>query len=216
MSVVRKEKLKKMKKRDKFIVFEGGEGSGKTTVARFILQTLENLGLKTLLTHEPGGTKLGTDIRKILLYGENMHPRTELLLFLADRAEHVERTIKPALAEGKIVICDRFDGSTFAYQGGARAVDFDLTLVMNAFAKDNLVPDLYILFDVSPEIGLNREGKNVTRFEKEELDIHRRIRRAYLSMARNDDEHWAIVDAEQPLEDVKQKVLEIFKKRKII
>src|SRR3989344_3300721 len=97
MEIERKEKPKKMKKRDKFIVFEGGEGSGKTTVARFILQTLENLGLKTLLTHEPGGTKLGTDIRKILLYEESIHPRTELLLFLADRAEHVERTIKPAL-----------------------------------------------------------------------------------------------------------------------
>lgn len=205
-----------MKKRGKFIVFEGCEGSGKTTVAKFILQTLENLGLKTLLTHEPGGTKLGAKIREILLHGENIHPRTELLLFLADRAEHVERLIKPALAEDKIVICDRFDGSTFAYQGGARAVNSDLILVMNAFAKDNLIPDLYILFDVSPEIGLNREGKNVTRFEKEKLDFHRRVREAYLTMAMNDDEHWAIVDAEQPLEDVEQKVLEIFKKRKII
>lgn len=207
-----------MKRRGTFIVFEGGDGGGKTTTAAFVARALKASGIGATLTHEPGGTSSGKKIKRLLIDTriKKLHPRTELLLFLADRALHVEEVIKPALAKGNVVICDRFDGATFAYQGGGRGINAAAIAALNSFAKDGVAPDLYVLFDIAPEIGLNRLGKNVDRFEKEKLAFHRRVRKAYLDMAKKDRTRWVVVNAEQPLEDVKQKVLEIFKKRKII
>lgn len=207
-----------MNKTGKFVVFEGGEGGGKTTAARFVFETLSKKGLDVLLTYEPGGTALGNKIREILVDSsvEKMRPMSELLLFLADRAEHIEKVIKPALEAGKIVICDRFDGSTFAYQAGARTLNLETVRLLNSYAKGGIEPDLYILFNVSPEIGLKRDGKNESRFEKEAMDFHYRVSEAYLKIALENKKQWEVVDASQTSEEVGKNVLVRLEERKII
>ena len=197
-----------------FIVFEGGEGSGKTTVIKFLASALKKSGYDVLVTHEPGGTRIGRKVRGILVDKKNKDivPKAELLLFLADRAQHVEEIIKPALAGQKIVLCDRFSGSTFAYQYyGRQLANFEEIYRLDSFSRDHLHPGLTVLLDVSPETGLQERGKNTSRFEKEKIEFHRRLRAGYLELAKQNPETWRVIDASKPLKEVQSEALEIVK-----
>lgn len=205
-----KEKISK----SAFIVFEGGEGSGKTTVIKLVAQALKKLGYQILITHEPGGTRIGGKIREILVDKKNKDivSKAELLLFLADRAQHVEEIIKPALAARKIVLCDRFSGSTFAYQYYGRGLaNFEEIYRLDSFSRDHLRPHLTILLDVSPETGLGERGKNISRFEKEKMEFHQRLRAGYLELAKQNSETWRVINASKPLKEVETEALEIVK-----
>jgi len=188
-----------------FITLEGGEGSGKTTHAKKVMDYLENVGYKVILTREPGGTLIGLDIRQILLASKNtdLVPEAELLLYLSDRVQHVKQLINPALARGDVVICDRFIDSTDAYQGAARRLDLDLKGLHQLFNVPT--PNLTLLFDLPPEVGLSRakkrsdsgkSDKSQDRFEEEELDFHHRLREGYLCLAKNESNRFRIIDAE--------------------
>lgn len=184
-----------------FITFEGPEGAGKSTVLALIAERLRSTGIDVVTTREPGDGPLGPAIRQLILHGEALDPRTELFLFLADRAQHTENLIRPTLAQGKVVLCDRYADSTVVYQGAARGLDRDFLIELNAFATQQLKPDLTVLFDLDPEIGLARlEGKD--RLDAEPLEFHQRVRAGFLEMAKLEPQRWAIVDASQSKEEV--------------
>ncbi|NWF77490.1 MAG: dTMP kinase [Chloroflexi bacterium] len=190
-----------------FIAFEGGEGCGKSTQARLLLKKLEQQNVPVILTHEPGGTSLGNEIRKALKKkrGSLVSPQAELLLFAASRAQLVAEVIRPALQEGKVVICDRFTYSTSVYQGYGRGLDLATIEMVNNMATGNLHPDLIILLDISPEQGLARKRSLKDRFELEDLSFHRRVREGYLKMAAAEPDRWLVIDASLP----KGKIAEI-------
>ncbi len=201
-----------------FITFEGIEGSGKTTQIRHAVEFLEKKGKKCILTREPGGTITGRKIRSILLDPENngMDPSTELLLYMADRAEHVNKIINPALSAGKTVLCDRYYDATKAYQGFARGVNMELLDKLHKLILQDLKPDITILLDLDPEIGLSRawkqinEGKRAgfeTRFEKEALGFHGKVRKGYLELARIEAKRFIIVDAAKDENQVKKDII---------
>ena len=188
-----------------FITFEGIEGCGKTTQLRRLATVLRDAARPVLVTREPGGCPIADAIRAILLDRTNqlMAPRTELLLYAAARAQHVEEIIVPALAEGQIVLCDRFSDATVAYQGYGRGLAPELIVDLNAFAAGSLVPDLTVLLDFPPEIGLDRarrrnsgsSGPDESRFEEESLEFHRRVRDGYLALAKK-HQRFRVVDAQ--------------------
>ena len=200
-----------------FIVFEGIEGSGKTTQVKKAGDYLAQRNIPFIITSEPGGTLLGEELRQLLLHKTTLSLgiKTELLLFAADRAQHVEEIILPALRNGKIVLCDRFSDATIAYQGYGRGWDIDVIRKVNNFATQSLSPDLTFLLDVPVDIGLGRvlrrtassatqKGMNETfddRFEKEEESFHMRVRDGYLSLAEDEPERFRIIDG---LMDVSQ------------
>ncbi len=176
-----------------FITIEGTEGAGKSLLIQNLKNKFEKNGKELLITREPGGSILGAKLRPLLLSEkeEKVCPRAELFLFLADRAEHVEKIIKPALEANKIVICDRYVHSTLAYQGYARGLDLNLLKEFNAFATDNLNPDLAFLLDLEVEIGLaraksrNKDTQNDEgKFEALEKDFHQKVRNGFLEMAK--------------------------------
>jgi dTMP kinase len=182
-----------------FITFEGPEGCGKTTHSKRLKSYLEGKGLPVLLTQEPGGTQVGKEIRGLLLRPESvLDETTEVYLFAADRSEHVTKIIKPALSEGKTVVCDRFIDSTIAYQIGGRRLPEDLVRYLNMISSKGLMPDLTFLLDVSPEIGLKRATQNgsADRFEKEEIEFHRRVREKYLEVARDNSGRIKIINTD--------------------
>ena len=181
-----------------FIVFEGGEGSGKSTQAKALEKQLLKLGYRVVLTHEPGGTLLGDKLRRWLKWGRGLNIKTELLLFLASRSQLVSRVIRPALEEGYIVICDRFEPSTFAYQGYGRGMDLGLLATLNGLVTDGLKPDLILLLDLKAEEGLARKKIKLDCFEREESDFHQKVREGYLQMAAAEPERWMVVDASLP------------------
>ena len=186
-----------------FIVFEGGEGSGKSTQAKALEGQLRRLGFKTVLTHEPGGTLLGNKLRRWLKWGRGVTTQTELFLFLASRSQLVTKVIRPALERGQVVICDRFDASTFAYQGYGRGMDLAFLETINSFVTDGLSPDLVILLDLDVEKGLKRKRMRLDCFEREEFAFHHRVRDAYLKLAAADPERWLVVDGALPEEKVR-------------
>ncbi len=183
-----------------FITFEGGEGCGKSTQSRLLLKKLEQRNIPAILTHEPGGTSLGDELRKVLKkkQAHSISPEAELLLFAASRAQLVAEVIRPALKDGKVVICDRFAHSTVVYQGYGRGLDLSLVNRINSLATGDLKPDLVILLDISPEQGLARKRSLQDRFELEDLSFHRRVRQGYLKMAAADPDHWLVIDASLP------------------
>jgi dTMP kinase len=181
-----------------FIVFEGGEGSGKTTQTKALANRLRRLGFGVVLTHEPGGTLLGNKLRRWVKWGRGVTTQTELFLFLASRSQLVSRVIRPALEKGQVVICDRFDASTYAYQGYGRGMDLDFLKSVNSFVTDGVSPDLTILLDLSAEQGLGRKRMKLDVFEREEYAFHQRVRDGYLKMAAADPERWMVVDAMLP------------------
>ena len=181
-----------------FIIFEGGEGCGKTTQAKALSNKLRELGFPVVLTHEPGGTLLGNRLRRWLKWGRGVTLQTELLLFLASRSQLVTNVIRPALEKGNIVICDRYDASTFAYQGYGRGMDLDFLKTVNSFVTDGLSPELIVLLDVPAEEGLARKKMKLDVFEREEFLFHQKVRKGYLKMAADDPEHWMVIDATLP------------------
>ncbi len=201
----------------KFVTFEGGEGSGKTTQIRLAAEWLRERGIPVLATAEPGGTPLGQKIREILLNrgAWTIGAEAELLLFAAARAQHVRETILPALAANQWVLCDRFADATFAYQGFGRGLDAKFVKSLNAFSSLSLVPDRTLLFDLSPEIGLARAKRRVTglrpeaaedRFEQEERAFHERIRKGYLTLAAAEPDRFRIIAAAGDLDTVRGEV----------
>ncbi len=188
-----------------FISCEGMEGSGKSTAMRSLGVWLEERGREVLYTREPGGSRLGGELRSILLDARNSDicPRAELFLYLADRAQHVEQVIKPALARGAAVLSDRFADSTVVYQGYGRGIPLDILQEMNSAAVNGLWPDLTLLFDIDPAVGLSRanarnraEGKAVSegRFEAENMAFHQRIRNGFLDWAARHPERFRVID----------------------
>jgi len=190
-----------------FITFEGGEGCGKSTQTRLLLKKLEQQKVPVVLTHEPGGTALGNELRKTLKRkcDSSISPQAELFLLAASRAQLVAEVIRPALEEGKVVLCDRFTHSTMVYQGYGRGLDFTAIKMVNNMATRYLNPDLIILLDISPERGLARKQSLKDRFELEDLSFHRRVREGYLKMAAAEPDRWLVIDASLP----KGKIAEI-------
>lgn len=179
-----------------FVTFEGGEGSGKSTQTRLLAERLEAEGRKTLHLREPGGTPLGESVRGLLLHRESpLAAETELLLFLAARAELVRGVIRPALAEGAVVVCDRFSDSTLAYQGYGRGLDLDAVRRLDAFATGGLRPDLTVLLDLPVEAGRERKQRDEDAFQREDDGFHQRVRRGYLALALEEPERWLVMDA---------------------
>ncbi len=193
-----------------FILFEGGEGAGKSTQAKALYRYLSRQGFPVVLTKEPGGTPLGRELRRLLKHeaGMAIDPLTELFLFAASRAQLVSKVIRPALEQDKIVICDRFAESTLAYQGYGRGLDLKLIEKINYLATGGLSPDLIFLLDLEVEEGLRRCGQTrlKDRFEQEDLSFHQRVREGYLKMARADPTHWVILDGTQPKAEIQRLV----------
>lgn len=200
-----------------FITFEGPEGSGKSSVLDKICHQLEHDGFNVVKTREPGGTPISEQIRNIILdkSNTNLEPRTEALLYAASRRQHLVEKIWPALKEGKIVLCDRYLDSSLAYQGNARGLGYENILSINNFATENTFPDLTILFDIQPELGLERISKNsnreVNRLDLEKLDFHKKVREGFLELAKKYPERFYIVDASQPFLDVCLEVYDLIK-----
>lgn len=214
---IKNQSIMPRKKGAGFIVFEGGEGSGKSTQVKLLVKTLRQKGYKVLLTHEPGSkhSKVTKIIRHLIL-DYKVSKIAELFLYLADRAEHLEKVVKPALRQGKIVICDRFDGSTYAYQYYARGLDWKFVNMANRFVKNGLEPDLYILLDIDPKLGLSRRhsgGKKLTRFDKEDLTFHKKVNSGFRKLAKANHKKWVIVDGSKPVYEIHQEILEVIKKR---
>ena len=187
----------------RFITVEGTEGAGKTSNIALLQARLEAAGKAVVLTREPGGTPLGEAIRDLLLTrrGDGMAVDTELLLMFAARAEHIAQLIRPALARGEWVLCDRFTDATYAYQGGGRRIDIDRIAALEHWVQGNLRPDLTIVLDVPVEVGLARAGRRSApdRFEREQLAFHEAVRAAYRTIAAREPGRVQVVDAEQPL-----------------
>lgn len=193
-----------------FITVEGGEGAGKTTQLVFMRTVLERAGRRVTLTREPGGTPLGEEIRALLLdhRHDGMALATETLLMFAARAEHLERVIRPALAAGDWILCDRFTDATYAYQGGGRGLPPERIAILEDWTQGDLRPDLTLVFDLPVEMGLERAGQRgaVDRFEREEMAFFERVRATYLERASRDPERYRIVDADRPVETVRAEV----------
>ena len=197
-------------KKGLFITFEGADGCGKTTQLTLLDEYFNKAGRKTLLTREPGAGILGAKIREILLnYDGEVSPNCESFLFLADRAQHVEGMIKPALEEGTIVLCDRYTDSTLAYQGYGRELDMERIKYLNNLATSGLKPDLTIVFDVDIETSLSRVGKSKDRMESAGVDFFNRVRRGYLEIAKQEPERVKIIDSSDTIENVHRKVIEL-------
>lgn len=195
-----------------FITLEGPEGSGKSTHAPRLAEYLRSKGRDVLLTREPGGTAIGDQIRAILNDHANtaMHPRAEILLFCASRAQLVNRMIRPHLARGGTVVCDRYSDSTLAYQGYGHGLDLGILRTISSFATGQLAPDLTLLLDLPVEIGLARRRRSDSdwnRLDALEVEFHRRVRQGYLDLSREEPERWTRINAEQPEEEVWSAIL---------
>lgn len=202
--------------RGKFITFEGPEGGGKSTHVRELADQLRSEGKSVLLTREPGGTRLAELIRALVREEVDDPPvtRSEVLLFLAARAQVVANVIKPALARGEWVICDRFADSTFAYQGYGRGIDVQLLKFMNDFATEGLVPDLTLLLDVPPEVSRDRlaarqaaTATSADRIEQAGEMFHRRLRAGFLELAKLEPNRFVVIDSSGSREEVSARVL---------
>lgn len=181
-----------------FVALEGGEGGGKSTQSALLVEWLTGLGHTVLPTREPGGTSVGTQLRRILLDPATgaLSPRTEALVYAADKAEHVDALVLPALGRGEVVVTDRYVDSTLAYQGAGRAVDADELEHVARWATAGLRPHLTVVLDLDPEVGLSRAGEP-DRIEAEPLDFHRRVRQHFLHLAAADPQHYVVLDADQ-------------------
>jgi len=191
-----------------FITLEGIEGCGKTTQINHLITFFEKRGQPCVVTREPGGTAIGKQIRSILLNpaSTGLVPKAELLLYMADRAQHIESLVKPCLSEGKVVICDRYFDATVVYQGYARGLDTQFIHDLHRTVLDDLKPDITFLLDLSPRIGLARAWKQLdegsrsgteSRFEQEAFDFHEKVRSGYLELARLEPERFRVIDGAQ-------------------
>jgi dTMP kinase len=204
--------------RGTFITFEGPEGSGKTTQLRLLTPWLQAQGIDLLVTREPGGTRISEAIRAVLHEPDHieMTPETEILLYSAARAQIVAEVIRPALEAGKVVLCDRYYDSTYAYQGYGRGLPMEALRFITAFATQDLVPDLTLYLDVPPEIGLQRRedgGEEMNRLDREALAFHIRVREGYQAMVREDPARWRTIDATGGVDEIQSVVRRIVMER---
>jgi dTMP kinase len=190
-----------------FIVFEGGDGAGKSTQVALLRDALCREGRQVTVTRQPGGTPLGQQIRDLVLHGEHVSPRAEALLFAADKAHHVETLIRPALQRGDVVISDRYTDSSVAYQGAGRALGAQEVHDLNMWAVEDLVPDLTVVVDISAAEGRRRRGEVHDRLESEEDPFHEAIRQHFLAMARGNPQRYLVVDGTQPPEQIHAEVM---------
>jgi len=194
-----------------FITLEGPDGSGKTTQIRLLHEALVAAGYDVLLTREPGGTDIGDQIRAVLHDVTNVElvATAEILLYSASRAQLVSQVIRPALADGKIVLCDRYADSTMAYQGYGRGLDLDALRVITRFATGDLKPDLTVLLDLEPQVGLSRRqvgGGELNRMDQQGADFYQRTRQGYMALAAEEPERWIQVDASGSVDEVARTV----------
>lgn len=197
-----------------FITFEGGEGSGKSTALKKINELLIEKGYQTVLTREPGGTPISEEIRNVILDKKNtdMDRITEALLYAASRRQHLVQKVWPAIREGKIVLCDRYLDSSLAYQGGARGIGIEKVLDINMFATDGTFPDMTLLFDIEPKVGLARiaanAGREVNRLDLEKMSFHEGVRKTFLELAQRYPERYVVIDASKSPEEVVQAAMD--------
>lgn len=195
-----------------FITLEGGEGAGKTTIANAVIEKLSTLGIETVYTREPGGIKIAEKIREVILDPDHteMDCRTEALLYAAARRQHLVEKVKPAMDEGRIVLCDRFVDSSIVYQGYARGIGMDEVREINQFAIEGFMPDLTIFFDIKPEIGLARiaanDSREVNRLDLEGLAFHELVYEGYKKQAKMNPERIVSVDATNSVETLTDEV----------
>ncbi|MGZ8770142.1 MAG: dTMP kinase [Aeromicrobium sp.] len=191
-----------------FIALEGGEGAGKSTQARLLDSWLIGIGHHAVLTREPGGTEVGTALRSIVLSHATgaLSDRAEALIYAADKAEHVDTVVLPALREGRVVVTDRFVDSTLAYQGAGRDLDLDGLELVARWATSNLRPHLTVLLDVDPAVGLTRFG-SPDRIEAEPLGFHQRVRQSFLDLAAADRGHYLVIDAGHDRDDIHREIV---------
>jgi len=200
-----------------FITFEGIDGVGKSTQIDLVEKWLDSKGLAYIRSFEPGGTDLGQEIRHLLLHRKgDVSPRSEALLYAADRAHHVHTKIKPALSEGKVVLGDRYFDSSVAYQGAARELDLEEVRDISLWAIDNLLPDLTVLLDLDAKEAMSRRnqtGEGPDRLEQEKMDFFERAREAYLQLAHREPERFIVLDASETVEQISQKLISELEKR---
>ena len=183
-----------------FVAFEGGEGAGKSTQVKLLATWLTSIGREVVVTREPGGTTLGERIRAMLLdvATGGIDARTEALLYAADRAEHVSSVIRPALSRGAVVVTDRYVDSSIAYQGAGRELAAPDVVALSEWATDGLRPDLTVVLDIDPQLGLRRVHESWDRLEQEPLAFHERVRESFLHLAAEDPRRYLVVDATEP------------------
>lgn len=195
-----------------FLTFEGGEGTGKTTQIARLAKAFEAKGQRVVVTREPGGSQIANRIRSLLLDPkmQGLVPLAELFLYEASRAQHVSDVIRPALAKGQVVICDRFADSSIVYQGAARGLDAKTVKQLNALATGGLKPSLTFLLDLDPRIGLARVGARgvLDRMEKEALAFHRAVRAGYLALAKAEPRRFRVIDASRSRDQIHEQILE--------
>lgn len=196
-----------------FITFEGADGCGKTTQIELLNKYLQEKGFKTLVTREPGAKGLGEKLREILLnYDGEVSPNCESFLFLADRAQHVDCVIKPALKDGVIVLCDRHTDSTVAYQGYGRQLDIEQIKKLNEIAVNGLKPDLTIVFDIDIETSMQRVGKTKDRMESAGMDFFNRVRNGYLAIAKEEQNRVKVINSADTIDKIHNQVVELVEK----
>lgn len=204
-------------KKGLFITFEGCEGSGKTTVSKYLYNRLKDEGYDVIYSREPGGVDIAEQIRAVILNVNNtaMDPRTEALLYAASRRQHLAEVVLPALNEGKIVLCDRFVDSSLVYQGYARGIGIDKVWELNQFAIDDCMPDMTLYYDVDVEIGLARVRSRgeLNRLDSENVEFHKSVRRAYQLIAEKYPERIVTVDSNQCLKTVEEESYRLLKNR---
>ncbi|MBU7007744.1 dTMP kinase [Phosphitispora fastidiosa] len=204
-----------------FITFEGPDGAGKTTQIKMLGLSLEQLNKSVVYTREPGGTSISEEIRGLLLDPRNkeMVARTEALLYAAARAQHVEEVIRPAIEKGQIVLCDRYTDSTIAYQGFGRGIDIGFLNELNAMAVAGVVPDLTLIFDLDPDIGIGRinekrivaAGEEKDRIEQENMEFHRKVRQGFRDLALSEPQRCKIINAGRDPETIHSEVVRLVK-----
>ena len=191
-----------------FITLEGSEGAGKTTALKVICELLEKWDINFICTREPGGEPVAEEIRQILLHTDHLHAKTELLLMFAARNQHIENIIKPALSKGIWVISDRYVDASYAYQGGGRQLGFEVIKWMDDFIVGDIQADFTFLMDIEPEVGLQRIKKRgeIDRIEQESMEFFHRVTNAYRQKAQLSPEKYSIIDASQPIDEVKHAI----------
>lgn len=200
-----------------FITFEGADGCGKTTQLKLLAEFLRQNGKTVVVTREPGAPGLGEKLREILLnYEGEVSPRCESFLFLADRAQHIDMVVNPALEAGKYVLCDRHTDSTIAYQGYGRGLDIAQIKMLNEIAINGRKPDLTFIFDVDAETSETRVGSNKDRMERAGREFHERVRRGYLELAKQEPGRIKVIDAAQSIEAIHKEVVGIFLKANVL